>query len=204
MPEDAGSEACIRCRDRSTECEFAVAAQRRGESSGSDVGGATRAAGKPSEPHGNATSLALARGSSRSINLEITEFPHGAPNSPVSLEWSMESIWDTSLRDLEVFGFNTPLFVELGIDPLVVPWGEETCTVESGISALKPWDISGPSLFERRTFSKPNQVPLVSLAMQILRSFPFMILRKAALPPFINPLQISWAKTGEGPRQQVS
>ncbi|KAL6909269.1 hypothetical protein GGI43DRAFT_394978 [Trichoderma evansii] len=202
VPEDTISEACIRCRDRSTECEFAVAAQRKGESSGSDVSGATRAAGKPSKPHGDTTSLALARGSSPSINLEITEFPQGAPNSPISLGWSMENILDTSLKDLKVFGFNTPLFVELGIDPLVVARGDETCVVESGISALKPWDISGPSLFERRTFSKPNQGPLVSLALQILRSFPFMMLRKAALPPFIHPLQISWAETGVGPRQQ--
>ncbi|PTB45984.1 hypothetical protein M441DRAFT_63300 [Trichoderma asperellum CBS 433.97] len=114
----------------------------------------------------------------------------------------MESTWDGFKNP--GLSFDTPRFVELGIEPLVIPWseGEEPCIVGSGISALTPWDFSGPLLFKRRTFSKPNQGPLVSLALQILRSYPFMILRKAALPPFINPMQVSWAETRIGPRQQ--
>ncbi|KAL7931412.1 hypothetical protein V8C35DRAFT_310338 [Trichoderma chlorosporum] len=38
--------------------------------------------------------------------------------------------------------------------------------------------------------------------MQILRSYPFMMLQKAAMPPFINHLQFSWVESGVGPPQQ--
>ncbi|EHK41635.1 hypothetical protein TRIATDRAFT_321815 [Trichoderma atroviride IMI 206040] len=118
----------------------------------------------------------------------------------MSLEWLSvsEDTWNAGLGVL----FETPLYIELGIEPLVVPWCEEFCEIENAISAYRPWDVSGPSLFAPRTFSKPSQGPLVLLALQILRSYPFMILQKAALPPFINPLQASWAETGVGPRQQ--
>lgn len=204
MPEGSSSEACIRCRDRSAECELAVAAQRAEESRGNDVSNTTCSVGKSSEPHGSPTTLALARGSARSTNLETTAYPQGSPNSSASLGWSLEDTWDTGLGGLNMSVFEIPLDVELGIEPLVIPWSEELCVIESGISALTPWDLSGPSLFEPRTFSKPNQGPLVLLVLQILRSYPFMMLRKAALPPFINPLQASWAETGVGPRQQVS
>lgn len=200
MPEDATSEACIRCRDRSAECEFAVASQRKDGPRGSDVNNTTRSAGKPSEPQGNATTLALSRAAGRSADSETATIPQGSPNISTLLEWLSEDTWNTGLGIL----FETPLYIELGIEPLVVPWCEEFCEVENTISALKPWDLSGPSLFAPRTFSKPSQGPLVLLALQILRSYPFMILRKAALPPFINPLQASWAETGVGPRQQVS
>ncbi|UKZ63928.1 uncharacterized protein TrAtP1_005149 [Trichoderma atroviride] len=200
VPEDASSEACIRCRDRSAECEFAVASQRKDEPRGSDVSDTTRSAGKPSELQGSATTLALSRGSSQSANLETTAFPQGSSNSSMSLEWLSvsEDTWNAGLGVL----FETPLYIELGIEPLVVPWCEEFCEIENAISAYRPWDVSGPSLFAPRTFSKPSQGPLVLLALQILRSYPFMILQKAALPPFINPLQASWAETGVGPRQQ--
>lgn len=186
-----------------------MAAQRKGGPRGSDVSSITRSTGKLSEPHGSTTSLALAKGSNRSTNLETTAFTQGSSNSSASIGWSMENTWDTGLRDtglrdLDMPRFNAPLFVEFGADPLVVPWGDDPCLVGSGISALAPWDLSGPPLFERRTFSKPNQGPLVSLALQILRSYPFMMLRKGAMPPFINPLQASWAETGLGPQQQVS
>lgn len=200
MPEDATSEACIRCRDRNSQCEFAVASQRKGESRGSDVSNTTRSASKPPEPQGSTITLALSRGSGQSANLETTIVPQGPPNSSASFEWLTEDAWSIGLGVL----FETPLYIELGIEPLVLPWSEEFCDVEDGISSLKPWDFPSSSLFEPRTFSKPSQGSLVLLALQILRSYPFMIVRKAALPPFINPLQASWAETGEGPGQQVS
>jgi hypothetical protein len=110
-------------------------------------------------------------------------------------------MWNIGLGDL----FETPLFIELGIEPLVLPLiDEEPCKTGPNVSALTLWNVPGPLLFQPRTFSKPSQGPLVLLALQILRSYPFMILKKAAPPPFINPLQISWAETGVGPRQQVS
>ncbi|KAK9343157.1 hypothetical protein V1522DRAFT_414159 [Lipomyces starkeyi] len=205
VPDDTSSEACVRCRERSVECEFAVAARRKGESRGGDMGSAPSAAhsmGKKSEPHGSTTSLTRARGSNRSTNLKTSAFPQTSPNSAASLGWSAEDIWDAGLRVLDMFGLETPLFSDQSIDSLLYPFSEEPSMIENGISTLTPWDLSGPSLFEHRTFPRPNHGPLVSLAMQILRSYPFMMLQKAALPPFISPLQSSWAETGVGPTQQ--
>ncbi|KAL7902931.1 hypothetical protein HDV64DRAFT_284772 [Trichoderma sp. TUCIM 5745] len=198
LPEDAITETCLRCRDRNAQCEFAVGSERKGESRGSDVRNTTRSANQPLEPQGTTNTLALFRGSGQSENLETTIVPQGSPNISASFEWLAEDAWSIGLGVL----FETPLYIELGIEPLVLPYREQFCEVEDGISSLKPWDFPSPSLFEPRTFSKPSQGPLVLLASQILRSYPFMILRKAALPPFINPLQVSWAETGEGPRQQ--
>lgn len=200
MPENATSEACIRCQDRSAECEFAVASQRKDESRGSDVSDTTRSAGKGPEPQESATTLALSIRSGQSASLETTAFAQGSPTYSASLEWLSEEIWSTGLGVL----FETPLYIELGIEPLVVSWSEELCDVENGTSALKPWDLPSPSLFVPRTFAKPGQGSLVLVALQILRSYPFMVLQKTSLPPFISPLQASWAETGVGPRQQVS
>lgn len=103
-----------------------------------------------------------------------------------------------------MFGLEIPPFGDQSIDSLLYPFSGEPSMAETGISTLIPWDLSGPSLFAHRTFPRPSQVPLVSLAKQILRSYPFMMLQKAALPPFISRFQPSWAETGVGPPQQVS
>lgn len=207
MPDDTSSAACVRCRERSAKCEFAVAA-RKGESRGGDVDSAPSAAhntSKKSKPHGSTTSIALARGSSRSTNLKTSAFPQTSPDSAASLGWLTEDIWDASLGDLDIFGLETPLSVDQSTNSLFYPFSEAPSMVEKGISGtFIPWDLSGPSLFEHRAFPRPNQVSLVSLAKQILGSYPFMMLQQAALPPFISPLQFSWAETGVGPPQQVS
>lgn len=207
VPDDTSSAACVRCRERSAKCEFAVAA-RKGELHGGDVGSAPTAAhntSKKPKPHGSTTSLALARGSTRSTNLKTSAFPQTSPDSAASLGWLTEDIWDASLGDLDIFGLETPLSVDQSTKSLFYPFSEAPSMVENGVSGtLIPWDLSGPSLFEHRAFPRPNQLPLVSLAKQILGSYPFMMLQKAALPPFISPLQFSWAETGLGPPQQVS
>lgn len=207
MLDNTSSEACVRCRERSAECEFSVAAGQKGGSRGGDVGAASSAVhstGKKSESHASTTSLALARGPRRSTNLKANTFPHTSPNSAASLGGLTEDIWDAGPRGLDMFGLETPLFGDQSIDSLPYPFSDEPSMVENGISTLTPWNFSGPALFEHRSFLRPNQAPLVSLAKQILRSYPFMILQKAALPPFISRLQSSWAETGVGPPQQVS
>ncbi|KAL7917043.1 hypothetical protein ACQKWADRAFT_307764 [Trichoderma austrokoningii] len=196
VPGDAISESCIRCHDRSAECEFVVSHR-------SDVSNATRAAGKSLGPQGSeATTLALAKRSGRSANLETTGFPQGSPHPSASIEWPTGDTRDAGSSGFHLSMCEIPLYAELGIEPLVIPRGEELGVVDSGISALAPWNLSGSSLFEPRTFAKPCQGSLALLALQILRSYPFMMLQKAALPPFINPLQASWVENGVGPRQQ--
>ncbi|KAB5576196.1 hypothetical protein GE09DRAFT_1094944 [Coniochaeta sp. 2T2.1] len=196
IPDNASSEACVRCQERNAECEFAAAARRKGESHGGEIGSAPSAAhsmGKKSRPHGSTTSLALARGSRQ---LKTSAFPAASPG------WPTEDNWDAGLGRLDVFGFENPLLGDQSIDSLLYPFTGGPSMVEDGISALTPWDLYCPSLFEHRTLPRPNQTPLVSLAKQILRSYPYMMLQKAALPPFIHRFQPSWANTGEARSQQ--
>jgi hypothetical protein len=174
VPDDGSSEACLRCRERNAECEFAVAPKSRTAHSGA----------KKSDAHGSTTSLALGRRSSLGL---LTEHS-----------------WDAGFGDVDMSGFEVPLFGNQGFDSLLYPFSEQPSLVESGMSTLTPWDLYCPSLFEHRTFPRPDQAPLVSLAKQILRSYPFMMLQKAALPPFISRFQPSWAETEEGPSQQQS
>lgn len=158
---------------------------------------------KKSELHGSTTSLALSRVSGRSINLEDSIFPLASPDFAATLEWSTEENWDTILRDSDMFGLEIPLGHQ-SAHSLLYPFNEEHSVLENSISPLALGDLSGPSLFEHRIFPRPNQGPLVSLAMRILRSYPFMMLQKAALPPFISHLQSNWVETAVGPAQQVS
>lgn len=71
-------------------------------------------------------------------------------------------------------------------------------------SAPVPWvyqpaaaDCNGASLFTPRAFARQDHVSLASLAMRHLRSYPFMMLVKGRLPPFINRPTCPWAPTGE-------
>lgn len=75
-----------------------------------------------------------------------------------------------------------------------------------GPSVPSPWtqQLSVLSLFNTRAFTKSNQAPLMSLAMRILRSYPFMMLQKGMGSPFMSPLLYSWAEAGDSPPPQVS
>lgn len=181
-------------------------ARRRGESRGDNVGsaGAAHNTSKKSKPYGSTTPLTVTRGSSRSANLQASAFPQPSLNSATPFGWLMEDSWEAGLSDVDMLALETPLLVDQSIDPLLYPFSEGPSMVEDSISTFIPWDLSGPSPFGRRAFPRSNQAPLVSLAKQILGSYPFMMLQKADLPPFISPLQFSWAESGVVPPQQVS
>ncbi|KAL6689681.1 hypothetical protein J3F84DRAFT_391585 [Trichoderma pleuroticola] len=189
VSNNTASETCARCHERSMECDVAPSAANTGKKK------------KKSELHGTTASLALSRASSRSIILEDSTFPQATPNSTVTLGWSTEENWNTILRDCDMFGLDIPLGHQ-STHSLPYPFNEGHIALENSISPLALGDLSGPSLFEHRNFSRPNQGPLVSLAMRILRSYPFMMLQKTALPPFISPLQSNRVGTGVGPPQQ--
>ncbi|KAM6478420.1 hypothetical protein HDV62DRAFT_191497 [Trichoderma sp. SZMC 28011] len=206
VPNDSASETCVRCHERSMECDVAAVARRTGEPHGGSVGSTPSASNssrkeKKAEVHESTTSVALSRASSQSINLEDITFPQASSNSAASLGWSTEDNWNTILRDFDMFGLEIPLDHQ-STHSLLYPVNEEHIVLENSISPLALGNLSVPSLFEHRIFTRPNQGPLVSLAMRILRSYPFMMLQKTALPPFISPLQANWAETGVGPPQQ--
>ncbi|KAH6646201.1 hypothetical protein BKA67DRAFT_583529 [Truncatella angustata] len=205
LPVGNSLDVCVRCSERGAKCDFGTAGNR--EYRGGDSGSAPHAAhlrGKKSEHHGSKTSLALIRGSSRSKDSKDSLFSPTSLNSATPLGWSTEHIWDAEFSEIDTLGLESPLFGDQGIESLLYPLSEETGMIESGISSLTPSAIqfSSPSLFNHRTFTRPNQGPLVSVAIQILRSYPFMMLHKGALPPFISPLQSSWVETAVGPPQQ--
>ncbi|ODQ69979.1 hypothetical protein LIPSTDRAFT_6087 [Lipomyces starkeyi NRRL Y-11557] len=104
--------------------------------------------GKKSEPHGSTTSLALARGSSRSTNLKTSAFPQTSLTSAASLGWSAEDIRDVGLREFDIFGFETPRFGDQIIDSLLYPFSEEPSMIENGLVEL----------FKSRTDSSRNLV----------------------------------------------
>lgn len=62
---------------------------------------------------------------------------------------------------------------------------------------------SGTLPFGRRAFPRPHQGALAALAVQIICSYPSMLLRKATLPPFMSPVVFEWARSGSTLRLQV-
>lgn len=55
-----------------------------------------------------------------------------------------------------------------------------------------------------RSIARPRQVSLISLVTRILRSYPYMLLENGTFPPFLSPQLYLWARSKDGPRQQVS
>lgn len=178
-----------------------------------DLGSTPNAAlpgGNDSEIQGSSTALTLARRPSRSSNLQVSTFPQTYPDiaAPLSRRSEDINIWDADFfGEIDPLGLESRSVENQSIDSLLNAFsGAPSDMLVTGTSSLTPWtlQLSGPSPFESRAFTRPSEGPLVSLAMRILRSYPFMMLRKAALPPFISPVLFSWAETGMGPPQQVS
>jgi hypothetical protein len=202
-PADTSVEACVRCNERGAQCEFDAPARRHRVSRQGDLGstpGVDPPGAKDSEI------LTIARPSNRTGNVQLSTFPQTYPDIAAPLRRSADNIWETDFGEIDPLGLESTLVENQGIDSLLSAFSGVPDTIAIGTPSLAPWtlQLSGPSLFKYRAFTRPSQGPLVSLAMQILRSYPFMILRKAALPPFISPLLFSWAETGVGPPQRVS
>ncbi|KAK1762527.1 hypothetical protein QBC33DRAFT_551754 [Phialemonium atrogriseum] len=199
-PADTGLESCVRCNERGANCEFDAAARRNG---------APPPGAKDWEIQGSSTTLTLTRRPSRSGNLQVSTLPQTYPDiaAPLSRQSADINIWDADFfGEIGPLGLESTPVENQGIDSLLSGFsGAPPDMLVTGTSSFTPWTIqlSGPSPFEHRAFTRLSEGPLVSLAMRILRSYPFMMLQKAALPPFISPVLFSWAETGMGPPQQA-
>lgn len=79
-------------------------------------------------------------------------------------------------------------------------------TLVTGISSLQQ-NSSAPTTShhsDARSNTKPRQVSLISLVTRILRSYPYMLLENGTFPPFLSPQLYLWARSKDGPQQQVS
>lgn len=119
--------------------------------------------------------------------------------APFSLQ--LDGNWDTGLREVNMPGFRSPELLGSQDIDCMKAWG----MIIPGASPLALWlrHLPSPSLFSPRAFTRPDQVPLVSLAMRILRSYPYMMVPKGMLPPFLSPPLYSCAEAARGPSQKV-
>lgn len=210
---ETGHAACARCSRRGVECEFDAAARQHRTPDQHDPVPTSSAESRvlpgpeaQAQAQGLAegfltdTSLAMVFNNVQSPRLDTPSRACGTMGSPVDPlpNW----LWQA---DIELQVGNRG-------DEDAPPWSrgfdERSRVLLLGAYAAAKWKLgitlSSPSPFDTRVFTRPDQRPLVTVAMQLLRSFPFMVLRKGAVPPFINPWLYSKAGSGKGPPQQVS
>jgi len=167
--------------------------------------GATVQRGQDSEIQGSTIASALAKRFNRAENLQVSTSAQTYQNIAAPFGPSIDGNWDADFSEVNTLGLENILVANQDINSMPSAPSKVSDALVTGTSSAS-WtrQLSSTSLFSTRPFIREGQVPLVSLAMRILRSYPFMILRKGILPPFMSPVVYSWAETGKGPPQQVS
>lgn len=207
---NASLNACSRCNERGTECENdtgAPSAHTPGQGDSGLISSVTPQEVQKSEIQRSTTSSVLTKRSSRAESLQLSSlspYYHNRASSPKLLP---DSDWDSYLGSVDTIELPDKYFGSQYTNPTSNILSEPPPDILSNFTPyLTPWTphLSTSSSFHSRTFTRPSQAPLVSLARRILSSYPLMILRKDTFPPFISQLQYSWAGKGEGPPQKVS
>ncbi|KPM38129.1 hypothetical protein AK830_g8429 [Neonectria ditissima] len=175
---DSSLEACVRCSKRGAKCEYK---------------------GPDAALQENANTSILVRRSNGAENSLVSVPAQGHQTRPYSIEHSTDGIWNGHFLD-----GGTPPGQGIGFTPNNFGRVSKLLVTGSYPSTPSIRQISSVPLFNPRVFTKPNQGPMASLAVRMLRSYPFMMLQKGALPPFMSPLVYSWAKKGRRPQPQVS
>ncbi|KAI0449547.1 hypothetical protein F5B21DRAFT_44528 [Xylaria acuta] len=193
-PADDNIVACIRCNKRNAACEYDTAAIRRkvkGQAS-EDTVSATPVQERPNaDVQGSSTALVSSRHSSQN---ETTSFDPDN-ESYLYFENMAELVFpddlEHTLEDLEPVPYH-------GISSMSLACAKLVYLSSTQSSPPAPWIYQplNTSHFTIRAFTRPDHVVLVSLAMRVLRSYPFMLTTKGSLPPFINPSSYSWAQSG--------
>lgn len=210
-------EACVRCSKRSKQCDLGIAvsvtrrprkqasreATHQAKSDGQEIT-------KDDSTRSSTVSALIKRSSNADADSsQLSIAPRANPDSIASLPlpavddiWKPDSLSDTNILNLE----NTDPIGDLALDSFMGGFSggnPDVMASPSSLTSFLNFDLPVVPLFDRRVFNKPSQGPLVSLIMRILRSYPYMMLRKASLPPFVHPLVFSWAEAGVGHPQQV-
>lgn len=199
-------ETCIRCNKRGAKCEYDTAAQQHRIASQDDLHSTSSVAlhgGRDIQE--NTTSSILTRRSNPAENLLAITSAQSYENTVAPLGPSIDANWDAGFGEIDILGLENILVGNQDINFMSSASSKLSDMLVTATSSAVPLirQLTSPSLFNTRAFTKPGQAPLLSLAMRILRSYPFMILQKGNLPPFMSPLISSWAETGTVPPQQV-
>lgn len=206
-PADTSLDACVRCNRRGVTCEYDAVVRRHGALSQGDSC-PTSVVVTPDERQSlpiqeDPTTSTLPQGLTHASNLQASIATQAHRDTSIAAPFSLQldGNWDTGLREVNMPGFRSPELLGSQDIDCMKAWG----MIIPGASPLALWPrhLPSPSLFNPRAFTKPEQVPLVSLAMRILRSYPYMIVPKGMLPPFLSPRPYSCAEAARGPSQKV-
>lgn len=192
---DSKAPHCTRCKEKGVDCHYKNATPRDSRQS-EDAGSLrTQRQGKDVAPASwpkcsDVKQVALPFPSSRAgSSISPDQFDNGGRDTDLALSDGWEL--DSSLFENMDFEFGS------------------TDSQDSELTGLNSL-FSSPSLtlpvmrsFGIRSTVTPTQRPVVSIIMQLLRSYPYMLLRKETFPPVVSPLLYSWAEKGEGPPQET-
>ncbi|EFX06296.1 hypothetical protein CMQ_6617 [Grosmannia clavigera kw1407] len=188
-PSDAGNAACVRCAVRGIECDLSTASSP------------PQPAEVPDETaFGTVSSVA-----EQLVGAMTLSRYHGHIAAFGTIETS--SVPPVSFDTGGSAGGN---HYPLGLNPISqypvveIDAGQPGTASHSEVQ-LSTWNClaSNTPPFGRRTFLQPHKGPLAALAVQIICSYPTMLLRKVALPPFMSPVMFEWARSGSTLRLQV-
>ncbi|KAI1814991.1 hypothetical protein GGS20DRAFT_366811 [Poronia punctata] len=214
---EVGLEACARCQKRGVECEFETTARKPGQSPGIDNNAVIGPQPIPddysesSSSVGNTDPGSLISSSSNQAG-EVQEHTVVIPYTETYHPTIMGHHHEPLLYETSFFDFDEPTHMLGGIDDVFLryPGDHNNNTMSVACEKIKtlplnrtggpnPWlyQPTDTSLFSPRPFVRQDHISLASLAMRHLRSFPFMMLVRGRLPPFINRPTCPWGPQDE-------
>ncbi|KAJ2977656.1 hypothetical protein NQ176_g4250 [Zarea fungicola] len=124
------------------------------------------------------------------------------PIDSVTTQPSSSGTWDLNFEDIDPLAVDAAFAEPQFSDPMMATLADETYMMQD--PDLVPWMPRMPArrLFQSRAFPKASHKPLVVLLTGILRSYPYMMLRRNSLPPFVHSFIFSHAENGVGKPQQ--
>lgn len=204
---DTSLDTCIRCNKRGAKCEYDTAVRRNGilipgDSDPTSVA-TTFDGGQDSDIQGSLTTSILTQKlvHPKNVQLSIPTQTYQGTSTAAPFGLLLSGNWDTGLREVNMPGFGDPELLGIQDIEYMKAWGIMSTGASPSVPCSRP--LSSPSHFNTR-FTKPDHVPLVSLAVRILRSYTSMIVPNGILPPFLSPWLYSSTATSGVPSQQVS
>lgn len=193
------SADCIRCRDRGTGCQLDTAV--RHEKTPLRTQQSRRRCLPPSHAIDD-------REAPRPVHTEDSQLDSALaqwdPIDSVTTEPPSSGTWDLNFEDIDSLAVDAAFAEPQFSDPMMATLADETYMMQD--PDLVPWMPRMPArrLFQSRVFPKASHKPLVVLLTGILRSYPYMMLRRNSLPPFVHSFIFSQAEQGVGkPQPQV-
>ncbi|KAI1348880.1 hypothetical protein F5Y01DRAFT_317378 [Xylaria sp. FL0043] len=191
---DADLSGCLRCNKRGIACEYDATATRRI---------VPDKAGENSNP-----AAVMEEGQSNSVEesctalISIGSASHDETNQTyLNMEPAAELTYlDTLNFNFEDVAFDIGQFQSEKMNSMSVACSKIARLSSKATSPPPPWAYPLPKtpLFSIRAFERPDHVALQTIAIRILKSYPFMMRAKGALPPFIHFSVYARSRSGDG------